>query len=158
MQAVPHTTERGGNGARAAPRFMQPTMHAPASRVGEVFRLHNDALQKVTKPQVADAKSSEVFLLCVSTETAKQCAGNMVVPADEGQHRTFKGLVEAEGSTMRFYVVHDGETGNSVKFGTKMWSERVNGMGQSSLMEGFVPHADRYYVGVSASHAVKEMQ
>lgn len=155
---VSHTTERGGNGTDVVARFRRaPPMSETASRIGQVFRLHEGRLQQVSKEQVADAREGEVFLLCVSRDTAKRCSGNLVTPASEAQYRNFKGLVEEAGSTMRFYVEHDGEAGNSVNFGSKMWSERVSGTGQSSLMEGFVETADRFYIGVNSSQALKQM-
>ncbi len=154
---VSHTTERGGNGADVAARFRRAPMSEQASRVGQVFRLRDGALEKVSKPQVAGAKDGEVFFVCVSRGNARNSAVNMAVPSDERQYLTFRALVEERGSTMRFYVEHDGMAGNSVKFGPKMLSERVNGMGQGRLMEGFVESADRFYVGVNSSQALKHM-
>ena len=153
MQAVLHTTGRSG---AARLRLVASVMYEDASRIGQVFRLNDRKLRQVERAEVA-SKDEGVFLLCVSRERAGQIANDMHVPQTEGEYRNLMVAEESSGSTVKCYVQHDGETGNGVKFGPALWSERVGGFG-SKLMEGFVEAADRYYVGVSPSQALKEMR
>ncbi len=152
---LPHGTELGARkGATGQARFTAQPVSETTSRVGQVFRMKNGRLKSVSREDLRTAKE-EKFLVCISQQDAKKCTDEMVVVTEGTQAERLRVLVDDVSTRAgKFYVTHDAFGGNTVKFGPVLLSERVNGMGQSSLNEGFVEHADRYYIEVSASMAL----